>query len=237
MAQLSTPQIDEQIQRLNAHYEGRGATAIIDHAVHEAFADRIAFVSSFGAESAVLLHLLAVVDPSVPVLFLDTNKLFGETVRYRSRLQHQLGLEDVRVIGPRKRDIERDDPQGTLSMHDPDKCCELRKAEPLERALKGFDCWVTGRKRHQTGFRKEMEIVEHDGASFKLNPLATWTRADIAEYFSAHKLPEHPLVKQGFFSIGCMPCTSKVEDDGDARSGRWAGQAKTECGIHTNKKN
>ena len=144
MAQLSTPQIDEQIQRLNAHYEGRGATAIIDHAVHEAFADRIAFVSSFGAESAVLLHLLAVVDPSVPVLFLDTNKLFGETVRYRSRLQHQLGLEDVRVIGPRKRDIERDDPQGTLSMHDPDKCCELRKAEPLERALKGFDCWVTG---------------------------------------------------------------------------------------------
>ena len=179
---------------------------------------------------------MASVDPSVPVLFLDTNKLFGETVRYRSRLQHHLGLEDVRVIGPRKADLERDDPQGVLSMKDPDECCRLRKSEPLSRALKGFDCWATGRKRHQTAFRNEMETVEHDGASFKLNPLAQWTRADIKDYFTAQKLPEHPLVRQGYFSIGCMPCTSKVEDEDDARSGRWAGQAKTECGIHITKK-
>lgn len=235
MTQRTADQIDDETRRLNAAYDGKSAAAIIDHAVHEAFRGRIAFVSSFGAESAVLLHLMASVDPSTPVLFLDTHKLFGETVRYRSRLQHHLGLEDVRVIGPRKRDLERDDPQGTLSMHDPDRCCELRKAEPLTRALTGFDCWATGRKRHQTGFRKDMEIVEHDGASFKLNPLAQWSRADIAAYLTAHKLPEHPLIKQGYFSIGCMPCTSKVEDETDARSGRWAGQAKTECGIHTKK--
>lgn len=228
--------VEDRLEALNARYEGGAAAAIIDHAVHEAFPGRIAFVSSFGAESAVLLHLMASVDPAVPVLFLDTNKLFGETVRYRSRLQHHLGLEDVRVIGPRKADLEREDPQGTLSMKDPDECCRLRKTEPLNRSLKGFDCWATGRKRHQTTFRKEMDVVEHDGQHYKLNPLASWTRTDIRDYFTAMKLPEHPLVRQGYFSIGCMPCTSKVEDEDDARSGRWAGQAKTECGIHIAKK-
>lgn len=228
--------VKDRLEALNALYEGKSTAAIIDHAVHEAFPGRIAFVSSFGAESAVLLSLMAEADPATPVLFLDTHKLFGETVRYRSRLQHQLGLEDVRVIGPRKRDLERDDPQGTLSMKDPDECCRLRKAEPLTRALKGVDCWATGRKRHQTSFRKEMDVIEHDGSHYKLNPLAAWTRADIADYFAARKLPEHPLVRQGYFSIGCMPCTSKVEDEDDARAGRWAGQAKTECGIHTPKK-
>lgn len=227
--------VDERLVRLNKLYAGLDAASIIEHAAGEAFPGRIAFVSSFGAESAVLLHLMASVDPGIPVLFLDTNKLFGETVRYRSRLQHQFGLEDVRVIGPRKRDLDIEDPQGTLSMHDPDACCRLRKSEPLERALKGFDCWANGRKRHQTEFRNEMEIVEFDGAKFKLNPLARWTRKDIADYFVAHKLPPHPLVSQGYFSVGCMPCTSKVLDETDARSGRWAGQAKTECGIHTPK--
>ncbi len=228
--------IDDRLESLNRKYQGWDAAAIIAHAAGEVFAGRIAFVSSFGAESAVLLHLMASVDPSIPVLFLDTHKLFGETVRYRSRLQHHLGLEDVRVIGPRKRDLEAEDPQGVLSMKDPDACCRLRKSEPLARALKGFDCWATGRKRHQTEFRNRMEIVEHDGRSYKLNPLAEWTRADIADYFAAHKLPEHPLVRQGYFSIGCMPCTSKVVDESDARSGRWAGQAKTECGIHSPRK-
>lgn len=228
--------IEDRAASLNSLYRGWGAAAIIAHAAGEEFPGRLAFVSSFGAESAVLLHLMASVDPAIPVLFLDTGKLFGETLRYRSRLQHHLGLEDVRVIGPRKRDLEGEDPQGTLSMKDPDACCRLRKTEPLARALKGFDCWATGRKRHQTEFRNAMDVVEHDGASFKLNPLAGWTRAAIAEYFAAHKLPEHPLVRQGYFSIGCMPCTSKVVDEADARSGRWAGQAKTECGIHSPKK-
>jgi phosphoadenosine phosphosulfate reductase len=227
--------VDDRVRGLNALYQDRDAAEIIAHAVTEAFPGQIAFVSSFGAESAVLLSLMASVDPSIPVLFLDTHKLFGETVRYRSRLQHHLGLEDVRVIGPRKADLELDDPQGTLSMHDPDQCCRLRKTEPLERALKGFDCWATGRKRHQTGFRQDMEIVEFDGVKYKLNPLARWTRKDIADYSATHKLPPHPLVRQGYFSIGCMPCTSKVVDEDDARSGRWAGQAKTECGIHTPK--
>ncbi len=221
---------------LNRRFEKASATEIIEHAARELFPERLAVVSSFGAESAVLLHLTAGVDPSIPVLFLDTLKLFGETLRYRSRLQHFLGLEDVRVIGPRKRDLESRDPDGTLSMRDPDACCDVRKTQPLTRALKDFDCWATGRKRHQTTFRKAMPVLEHDGDSYKLNPLANWTRADVWAYLDKNNLPAHPLMKDGYHSIGCMPCTSKVVDENDLRSGRWAGQAKTECGIHLGKR-
>lgn len=227
--------VSDDIETIAARYETMSAAAILDHAAHDLFALKFAVVSSFGAESAVLLHIMADVDPSIPVMFLDTNKLFGETVRYRSRLQHLLGLEDVRVIGPRKSDIESVDPQGTLSRHGPDQCCMVRKTEPLLRSLAGFECWATGRKRHQTSFRSDMGILEHDGQHFKVNPLANWTRADIGNYFTKHNLPEHPLVKQGYLSIGCIPCTSKVIDENDARSGRWAGQAKDECGMHLGK--
>ncbi len=227
--------IADVIPELNARFECVSTKRIIELAAHEIFPGKMAFVSSFGADSAVLLHIMASVDPSIPVLFLDTHKLFGETLRYRSRLQHLLGLEDVRVIGPRKRDVETRDPQGTLSMHDPDACCRIRKAEPLDRALKGFECWASGRKRYQTSFRKEMQVLEQDGHRFKINPLAKWTPKELADYAARHNLPVHPLVKDGYLSIGCMPCTSKVIDKDDARSGRWAGQEKTECGIHVKK--
>ena len=220
---------------INERYETASAQEIIEHATCELFPQRFAIVSSFGAESAVLLHLTASVDPALPVLFLDTLKLFGETLRYRSLLQHFLGLEDVRVIGPRKRDLAAQDPDGTLSMRDPDACCDIRKTQPLSRALKEFDCWATGRKRHQTTFREAMPILERDGETYKLNPLANWTSADVWAYFERHNLPAHPLTKDGYHSIGCMPCTSKVVDESDSRSGRWAGQAKTECGIHLKK--
>jgi len=224
--------IEDRLGELNGRVAGWPGARVIELAAAELFPGKLAFVSSFGAESAVLLHLMASVDPGLPVLFLDTNKLFGETLRYRSRLQHLLGLEDVRVIGPRKRDIEAIDPQGTLSMHDPDECCRVRKGEPLMRSLGGFECWANGRKRHQTSFRNEMAMFEHDGAHYKLNPLANWSKQDVNAYFVKHNLPEHPLMKQGYLSVGCMPCTSKVYDENDARSGRWAGQEKTECGIH-----
>ncbi len=222
------------IAALNERYETMATTDVVAQASQELFKERTAVVSSFGAESAVLLHLVATVDPAIPVIFLDTHKLFGETLRYRTRLQHHLGLEDVRVIGPSKREIEDDDPQGTLSMSDPDACCNLRKTRPLARALRGFDCWINGRKRHQTAMRDGIDIIERDGDRFKLNPLATWTRAQIVAYVSKHRLPEHPLTKENYLSIGCIPCTSRATNPDDARSGRWAGQNKTECGIHFN---
>ena len=222
------------IAKLNQRYETMATTDVIAHASCELFEGRIAVVSSFGAESAVLLHLVASVDPAIPVIFLDTHKLFGETLRYRTRLQHHLGLEDVRVIGPRVSEINADDPHGTLSMRDPDACCNLRKTRPLARALSGFDCWINGRKRHQTTMRNVIDILECDGKHFKLNPLAAWTRAQINAYVSKHRLPEHPLTKENYLSIGCIPCTSRTTNPDDARSGRWAGRDKTECGIHFN---
>ena len=220
------------LEQENARLEQLSAQDAIEAAANRLFPGRLAFVSSFGAESAVLLHLMAEVDPAIPVLFLDTQKLFGETLRYRSRLQHFLGLEDVRVIGPRKKELDEQDPQGTLSMSDPDNCCAIRKTAPLDRALAHFACWANGRKRHQTSFRTEMSILEKDGEKYKLNPLAKWARSDIVAYITKHNLPQHPLLKDGYLSVGCMPCTTKVVDPDDLRSGRWAGQSKTECGIH-----
>lgn len=233
----SVLKVGNEIEKINDRYADWSSRRIIEHAAHALFAGKLAFVSSFGAESAVLLHLMAAVDPAIPVLFLDTHKLFGETIRYRSRLQHLLGLEDVRVIGPRKRDVDENDPRGTLSMENPDACCRMRKREPLERALSGFECWATGRKRHQTHERQAMDFLELDGERFKLNPLANWSRGDVAAYFAENNLPEHPLMNEGYLSIGCMPCTSRVTDAKDSRSGRWAGRDKTECGIHSAKEN
>lgn len=220
------------IAALNKRFESMATTDIIAEVSQTLFKDRIAIVSSFGSESAVLLHLVATANPAIPVIFLDTQKLFAETLRYRTRLQHHFGLEDVRVIGPRKCEMGDEDPQGTLSMSNPDACCELRKTRPLTRALRGFDCWINGRKRHQTAMRDGIEILEADGDRFKLNPLAAWTPSQISDHISTHRLPEHPLTKENYLSIGCMPCTSRATNPDDARSGRWAGHEKTECGIH-----
>jgi len=227
---LATQTID--ITELNERYATMATADVIAHAAKTLFKGKIAVVSSFGAESAVLLHLVASVDPALPVIFLDTHKLFGETLRYRTRLQHFLGLEDVRITGPRTSEIDANDPQGVLSMTDPDTCCDLRKTRPLARALAGFDCWINGRKRHQTEMRSEIEIIERDGSQFKLNPLAAWSREQISAYILAHRLPEHPLTREKYLSIGCIPCTSRATNPDDARSGRWAGREKTECGIH-----
>lgn len=201
-------------------------------AMFEVFRGRIAVVSSFGSESAVLLHMVAGIDPTVPVLFLNTGKLFGETLRYRDRLQELLGLTDLRAVGPHPEDIKRLDSEGTLWSRDPDKCCALRKVWPLQRALQPFEAQVTGRKRFQTKARAELETIEFVDGRFKINPLATFGRGDLERYMERHSLPAHPLVKDGYLSIGCMPCTNRVKEGEDYRSGRWAGLDKEECGIH-----
>jgi phosphoadenosine phosphosulfate reductase len=189
-------------------------------------------VSSFSAESAVLLALVAEIDPAVPVLFLDTGKHFAATLAYRNALAAWLGLRDVRDITPAPAALLRSDPDGMLHATYPDACCILRKAAPLEAALAPFAVWVTGRKRHQTSARTGLAFVEQVDGRTKLNPLADWTAADIAAEFHRRGLPAHPLVAQGFSSIGCAPCTRAARDGEDVRAGRWAGRAKTECGIH-----
>ena len=205
----------------------------LSHAIRVAHAGRIALVSSFGADSVVLLHMVAQIDPATPVLFLETGMLFPETLAYQRDVAAHLGLKDLRIVRPDDRDLKRADPDGTLHEADPDLCCDLRKTRPLDRALEPFDAWITGRKRFQSETRRQLAFAETDAEGrTKLNPLADWTAQDLAAHMVAHGLPGHPLVAQGYRSIGCAPCTSKVEAGEDPRAGRWRGHDKSECGIH-----
>jgi phosphoadenosine phosphosulfate reductase len=219
-------------RRLAMQFSASDATDIVRHAITEAFPGRIALVSSFGAESAALLHLVAAVDPSTPVVFLETGKHFAQTLSYRKKLANRLGLLDVRDIRPDADDLAARDPDGELWKKNADACCTLRKVEPLAGALEGFDAWITGRKQFHGGGRVNLPAFEASGEHIKVNPLIRWTKDDIDAYHAAHELESHPLVEQGYPSIGCWPCTHPAAGD-DVRAGRWRGAAKTECGIHT----
>jgi len=218
---------------LNVRYGDHDAYGTIALAVEELFCDRVALVSSFGADSVVLLHLLSEIDRNVPVIFLDTGRLFPETLEYRTRLTGRLGLSDVRTLSPDPDRLIANDPHRALWMTNPDLCCQIRKSEPLAGALDGYDAWFTGRKRFQKGVRAALDLFEADGARIKINPLARWSVADVKDYIARHDLPEHPLVSKGYPSIGCGPCTTRVQPGEDQRAGRWRGSDKTECGIHT----
>mgnify|MGYP001544192319 CR=1 FL=1 len=222
----------ERASALLATYHGIDGSALLQPMLTREFAGRIAVVSSFGTESALLLALVAEIDPAVPVLFLDTGKHFGETLRHRDRLVQRLGLSDVRSIKPDPGSLAERDPQGMLWASDADGCCRIRKTAPLQWAVSGFDAWITGRKRFQGGLRSELATIEASDDKIKVNPLATWSRAMIEAGLEVRGLPRHPLEADGFLSIGCMPCTERVAPGADARSGRWAGTDKIECGIH-----
>ncbi len=219
------------LAKLSKQAEGLTGAPLLEFA-RETFGDRLAVVSSFAAESAVLLHLVARVDPGIPVIFLETGKHFPETLMYRDRLVGRLRLSDVRSVRPQPAEVEESDPDGRLWASSTDMCCHLRKVLPLERALTGFDAWVTGRKRFQGGTRKKLGGIERDGGRFKINPLAAWSKDEIDAAFAESGLPRHPLVAEGYPSIGCLPCTRRPAEGEDERAGRWAGQTKTECGIH-----
>lgn len=207
--------------------------ALLARAIRREFARRIALVSSFGAEAAVLLHLVAQVDRATPVILIDTGKLFPETLAYRAQLAADLGLTDVRHASPRPAGIADIDPHGDLHAHNADACCHIRKVLPLEEALAPFAAWISGRKRSHGGARAALELRETDPAGrVKLNPLAHWDAGHMAQYAAAFDLPPHPLVARGFASIGCAPCTRAVGAHEDPRAGRWAGTEKAECGIH-----
>jgi phosphoadenosine phosphosulfate reductase len=213
--------------------ESASAEIVLAWAVDEEFRGKIALVSSFGTESAILLHMVSEIDRSLPVIFLDTGKLFPETLAYRDKLIAYLGLTDVRSIRPSGAQLAAWDPDGRLWEKDADLCCAIRKTNPLDAALTGFEAWVTGRKRSQGGARSQLKLVETgpDGR-ITVNPLASWDDAMIEAYFQRHELPRHPLQPQGYSSIGCATCTALPRDGEDKRSGRWAGSDKTECGIH-----
>jgi len=216
---------------LSHRYAGRDGAELLQPIITEHFPGRIALVSSFGTESALLLAMAAEIDPALPVLFLDTGKHFGATLRYRDQLIARLGLGNVRSLKPEPEAIAALDPQGMLWRDDPDACCHARKVLPLQRGLARYDAWVTGRKRYQGGLRGELPIIEADDGRLKINPLATWDRDRIEAELARRGMPRHPLENDGFLSIGCMPCTARATE-ADRRAGRWAGTGKTECGIH-----
>jgi len=227
------PALDARVAALNGRYRHHSATAVLERALNDPEVGHLALVSSFGAESVVLLHLVSVIAPGTPVIFIDTEMLFAETLAYQRDLAATLNLTDLRMIRADRRDTALGDPDGGLHRTDTDACCHLRKVVPLERALAGFDGWITGRKRYQAGSRASLEFFEaEDGKRIKVNPLAHWGREDIADYIVNNRLPRHPLVAKGYPSIGCAPCTSAVRPGEDQRAGRWRGTEKDECGIH-----
>ena len=227
----------EDVAALNARYADTPTAAMLRDLLTGELAGRAALVSSFGAESAVLLHMVSEIDRTIPLVFTNTQKMFGETLAYRDELAERLGFTDMRVYRPDPAILAAKDATGLRWSYDPDGCCTIRKVEPLQRALAPFDAWISGRKGFQSGTRRALPLFELDrehpgGPKLKLNPLAGWGKDQLNAYFEEHRLPRHPLEAQGYLSIGCSPCTSKVQPGEDPRAGRWRGWDKIECGIH-----
>jgi phosphoadenosine phosphosulfate reductase len=222
-----------QADALNARFAGVDAGAMLRQLVAEGTLGRVAVVSSFGTESAVLLHLVAQADRAMPVIFVDTLRMFPETLDYRATLIDRLGFTDSQVVVPLPDVIAARDANSLRWSYDPDGCCDIRKVEPLARAKHGLDSWISGRKAFQSVTRQNLPRFEIEDGRLKINPLGDWDKAALEAYFAAHDLPRHPLEAQGYLSIGCEPCTSKVMPGEDPRAGRWRGWDKVECGIHT----
>lgn len=229
------------LSRLQMFYGDLDALPLLRVMIREEFTGEIALISSFGADAALMLSLVAEIDPATPVLFLETQKHFPETLDYARQLTEALGLSQVHWLAPDAELTQRIDPRGDLWSTQPNRCCWLRKVEPLNRAVEQLKlkALITGRKRYQTSERAEMSTIELDDKGiFRINPLALWSRERQKQETQARNLPEHPLVKKGYPSIGCAPCTAPVKEGQDERAGRWAhtigieNEQKVECGIH-----
>ncbi|WP_428545118.1 phosphoadenylyl-sulfate reductase [Profundibacter sp.] len=230
---LHNQQNDQLAARWNRIYQHFNALEVLEHTLGSGKAGRVALVSSFGAESVMLLHMLSRINPHTPVLFIDTQMLFTETLEYQLEVTKLLGLTDVRTIRATAKDLQDSDPDNRLHKVAPDNCCDLRKTRPLQTALADFDTWITGRKRHHSGFRTGLEYFGIDGEGrVTVNPLIHWGANELNAYMDRMNLPRHPLLRRGYTSIGCAPCTSRTTAGEPARAGRWRGNDKQECGIH-----
>jgi phosphoadenosine phosphosulfate reductase len=217
--------------------EVRERAAALRHASPEAivawtvaaFPERAALTVSFGGGGVVLAHMLSRIDKTVPVLFLETGFHFPETLAFKDRFAERYGLNLVELR-------PQTDP-GPLYQTDPDRCCQIRKVEPLQRALAGFDAWISAVRSDQSIARTAIEVLEYHQANghpiVKVFPLAGWSREAVRRYIDEHEIPYHPLLDQGFTSIGCWPCTRATRPGEPERAGRWSGTGKTECGLHT----
>jgi phosphoadenosine phosphosulfate reductase len=222
---------DKRLNAIVESYAGLEGRDLIRAAI-KGHPGKVALLSSFGAESSVLLHMVSEIAPELPVIFLDTEKLFPETLAYRDQLTRELGLTNIIHVKPDAEDLDRMDPDGILHSFDKDLCCHFRKTVPMQKAFAGYDIIISGRKRFHGASRSQLNFVTAQDGKVKLEPLAAHSALDLHNYMITHHLPSHPLKLKGFRSIGCMPCTTEGGTDADPRAGRWAGTEKTECGIH-----
>jgi len=222
--------------RLEGKFALVKATSLLRLAIEDLFPGRIALVSSFGADSAVLLHMIAGIDKRTPVVFVDTGQHFPETLAYRDRMAAEWNLNLVNAL-PRTTLAEHEKQFGLLYIVQPTECCAIRKVEPLMRSIEPFQLLFTGLRREQSPSRANIKKIEEHitpaGKHLKkISLLADWDWAMVEAYAAEHGIPALPLYAQGYTSIGCEPCTAIPEAGADLRSGRWGGK-KLECGIHT----
>ena len=228
----SQEELVEVAKLASARLEGKRAEEIVEWAIGE-FGTRFCVTSSFA--DAVLVHVVSRVAPDVDVLFLDTGLHFTETLRVREIVQKTIPVT-VRSIRPELTVAEQDEQFGPrLYARDPDECCAMRKIAPLERALNDYDAWAAGLRRDESPSRANTPVVgfEYARGKVKVAPLAAWTQADVDAYISRYNVPVNALLRQGYASVGCWPCTRRTPPGADPRAGRWPMFDKTECGLHT----
>ena len=225
----------KKIENLNKLFEKKLSFSVLSHSIQNLFLNKIAYVCSFGTESAVILHMISCIDRELPIIFLNTQKLFRETLDYKDKIVKHLSLKNVKEVFPNQKDLELNDTKGFLWKKNPDLCCKLRKVDPLVRNLTNYDAWISGRKSYQSNERATKNFINTQEGKVIISPLINWNQKQINEYFVANDLPRHPLIEKGYLSIGCENCTVKTLNTSNPRSGRWAGINKTECGIHSSK--
>jgi phosphoadenosine phosphosulfate reductase len=219
-------------QKFSEQFSKLGTVDLLKVMIKKIFKRKIVVTSSFGAESVVILDLVSKIDKNIPIIFLDTGKLFPETLDYLIKVKKFLSLKNIKIQKPSLKDLRINDSKGILYKTDPELCCKIRKVIPLEKAINPYEAWINGRKRFHGLDRKNIKKIEKLNNIIKINPLTDWSFEEINNYIKKNKLPEHPLIKKGYKSIGCLPCTNKIADDKPTRSGRWKDLKKNECGIH-----
>ncbi len=236
MSRVGSSEMIAELKRVSDAFESRQPQDLLAEAVKR-FAPKIVVACSFGAEDVVLVDMVQRIDPSIPLFYLDTDFLFPETYATRDRIVERYGLKPAQVI--QVKSLLTPEQQAAqygeaLWSTDPDRCCQLRKVEPLTRVLKGFDAWITGIRRDQSPTRANASMIEWDGKFelVKVNPLARWTWAEVWTYIKVYEVPYNPLHDQNYPSIGCTYCTAPVAPGEDPRAGRWKNFTKTECGLH-----
>lgn len=222
-----------EIEQLSEEFETKTPQEIIQWAA-DTFFPEIAMSSSFQTQSMPLLHMVATIDRNVPIFFLDTGYHFWETLIFREWIASEWQLNIIDLYRDHRWDVFARQHTRTLPVEDPNLCCYLHKVQPMQKALKDVKAWISGIRRDQTSVRAHAKILElQEDGLLKINPLVNWTKADVTRYMEEFKLPEHPLFKKGYRSIGCAPCTVAIGVDDDERAGRWVGRGKSECGLHT----